>query len=129
LKQILPVKILVLGLILTYLKLKKKQCLEFQSMNCGNTMTIMIRKLSRVTETRFVGLTIDNALSWKQHIDLVANGLSYACYALQNEKYIVICNYTASLFCSHTVHHELWYNPLGCLLSCQKSVHFAKEND
>jgi hypothetical protein len=47
------------------------------------------RSISNVTETRFLGLIIDDALSWKQHIDLVISRLSSTCYALQNIRYIV----------------------------------------
>jgi hypothetical protein len=61
-------------------------------MNCCNIVTQINydrKSISNVTETRFLSLIIDDAMSWKQHIDLVINRLSSACYALRNIKYIV----------------------------------------
>ena len=46
-------------------------------------------KLTNVTQTKFLGLIIEDTLSWKQHIDYVINKISIACYALRNIKYIV----------------------------------------
>jgi hypothetical protein len=61
-------------------------------MHCCNKVTQINydRKiLSNITEIRFCGLTIDDALSWKQHLDQVINRLPSVCYTLQNIKYIV----------------------------------------
>jgi hypothetical protein len=69
------------------LNFEKTQYLEFQSMKCGSTITHIIydqKTISRGTETRFLVLIIDDALSWKHHIDQVVNRL-----ALQNVKYLV----------------------------------------
>jgi hypothetical protein len=66
------------------LNLNKTQYLEFRSINCCNTMTQINcdqKSISNVTETNFLGLTIDDILSWKQHIDLMINRLSSTCYA------------------------------------------------
>jgi hypothetical protein len=46
--------------------------------------------ISNVTETKFLGLIIGDTLPWKQHIDMVVNKMSSACYALKNIKYIVL---------------------------------------
>ena len=40
-------------------------------------------------ETKFLGLTIDDTVSWKQHIECVVNKMCTACYALRNIKCIV----------------------------------------
>jgi hypothetical protein len=77
---------------LLILNFNKTQYLEFRSVKCCNTATQINydqKIISNVTETRFLSLVIDDALSWKQHIDLVINRLSSACYALRNIKYIV----------------------------------------
>jgi hypothetical protein len=61
-------------------------------MNGSNTVNQINhdqRSISSVTEARFLGLIIDDALSWKQHIDSVINRLSSICYALQSIWYIV----------------------------------------
>jgi hypothetical protein len=40
-------------------------------------------------ETRFLGLIIDDTLSWKQHIEPIVNKTAIVCYALRNIKHIV----------------------------------------
>ena len=40
-------------------------------------------------ETKFLGLTVEDTLSWKQHIERVVNKMCTACYALRNIKHIV----------------------------------------
>ena len=39
--------------------------------------------------TKFLGLNIDDTLSWKQHIERVVNKMCTACIALRNIKHIV----------------------------------------
>jgi len=41
------------------------------------------------TKIKFLGLIIDDTLSWKQHIEQVVNKMCTACYALRNIKHIV----------------------------------------
>jgi hypothetical protein len=36
----------------------------------------------------FLGLIIDETLSWNQHIDVIATKLCSACYVLRNLKHI-----------------------------------------
>jgi hypothetical protein len=58
------------------LNFNKTQYLKFQTMKGCNIVTQINygqKIISNVTETRFLGLTIDVTLSWKQHIDLVIN--------------------------------------------------------
>jgi hypothetical protein len=45
--------------------------------------------ISNSTETKFLGLIIDETLSWNQHIDQIATKLCSACYVLRNLKHIV----------------------------------------
>jgi hypothetical protein len=45
--------------------------------------------ISNSTETKFLGLIIDETLSWNQHIDQIATKLCSAYYALRNLKHIV----------------------------------------
>ena len=45
--------------------------------------------ISSSIETKFLGLIIDETLSWNQHIDQIATKLCSACYALRNLKHIV----------------------------------------
>jgi hypothetical protein len=55
------------------LNFNKSQYVEFRSMNYYNISSKMVDdqiKLPKVTETKFLGLIIDDTLSWKQHIML-----------------------------------------------------------
>jgi hypothetical protein len=45
--------------------------------------------IATVTETKFLGLCIDDTLFWKRQIEQVVNKMASACYALRNIKHIV----------------------------------------
>jgi len=47
------------------------------------------KNISNSTETKFLGLIIDETLSWNQHIDQIATKLCSACCALRNLKHNV----------------------------------------
>ena len=49
----------------------------------------MIRN-AKASETKSLGLIIDDTLSWKQHIDQAVNKISVACYAIRNMKSLVL---------------------------------------
>jgi hypothetical protein len=57
--------------------------------------------ISNMVETKFLGLIIDNTLTWKQHIDMVINRLSYTCYALRNTKYMVSLGTLKLIYSAH----------------------------
>lgn len=38
--------------------------------------------IPNVSHTKFLGLTVDNILSWKNHTDLIINKLRTACYVI-----------------------------------------------
>jgi hypothetical protein len=48
------------------------------------------KSIATDTETKFLGLIIDDTLSWNQHIYYIINKLSAACYAIRNIKYTVM---------------------------------------
>ena len=64
--------------------------------------------LTNVTEKKFLGLIIDDTLSWKQHIDYVINKFSIACYALINIKYILPLDTLKPIYFSH-IHSIISY--------------------
>ena len=43
--------------------------------------------ISNTSKTKFLGLIMDDTLSWKQHIDQLMKKMSAACYALRYVKY------------------------------------------
>jgi hypothetical protein len=65
---------------------------EFRTKNCYRDKTTVkyeLKDISSSTETKFLGLIIDETLSWNQHIDQIATKLCSACYALRNLKHTV----------------------------------------
>jgi hypothetical protein len=60
------------------------------------------------TETKFLGLTIDDTLSWKQHIEQVVNKMCSACYALRNIKHIVPVGTLRVIYFAH-IHSIISY--------------------
>ena len=45
--------------------------------------------VTNATEIKFLGLTIDDTLSWKQHIEQLVKKMCSVCYALRNIKHII----------------------------------------
>jgi hypothetical protein len=69
------------------LNFNKTQYLEFRTKNHCNVNTQIKydqKWITNATEIKFLGLTIDDTLSWKQHIEKVVNKMCTACYALRN---------------------------------------------
>jgi hypothetical protein len=52
----------------------------------GIQITYEDRKISSVNETKFLGLIINNNLTWKTHIEFIKSKLSSACYAVRSVK-------------------------------------------
>ena len=74
------------------LNLNKTEYLEFRTKNYYNVNKQIKydHKCSTSTsDIKFLGLTIDNTLCWKQNIEQVLNKMCTACYALRNIKHIV----------------------------------------
>lgn len=93
------------------LNFDKTQYLEFRTKNYYNITTQIKydhKSLTNVTETKFLGLIIDNTLSWKQHIEQVISKISSACYALRNIKYIVPLDTLKLIYFAH-IHSTLNY--------------------
>jgi hypothetical protein len=55
--------------------------------------------------TKFLGLIVDNTLSWKPHIDHLINKLSTACYLIRSVKPCV--NADAIIMIYHSLFHAL----------------------
>ena len=74
------------------LNLNKTQYLEFRTKNYYNVNKQIKYDQECITnafEIKFLGLTIDDTLYWKQHIEQVLNKMCTACYTLRNIKHIV----------------------------------------
>ena len=57
--------------------------------------------------TKFVGMAIDNTLSWNNHIDLLMKKLSTACYIIRNAK-----TYTSALSLK-MIYHAFFHSALS----------------
>jgi len=71
-----------------YLKIRSEcdiylQFLTKNSQKLDLNITLMNNQITSSTNTRFLGLTIEETLSWKGHIDQIMTRLSSACYALR----------------------------------------------
>jgi hypothetical protein len=44
------------------------------------------KKIANISNTKFLGITLDNTLSWKTHIDMIITKLSSACFAIRAVK-------------------------------------------
>ena len=86
------------------LNFNKTQYLEFRTKNYYNVNTQIKYNQECITsasEIKFLGLTIDDTLSWKQHIEQVLNKMCTACYALRNIKHIVPIDTLRVIYFTH----------------------------
>ena len=56
---------------------------------------------NQCSEIKFLGLTTDDTLSWKQHIEQVLNKMCTACCALRNIKHIVPIDMLRVIYFAH----------------------------
>jgi hypothetical protein len=77
--------------------------------------------ISSVTQTKFLGLTIDDTLSWKLHIDPVIKRMSSASYALRLIKYSLPIETLKIIYFAH-IHTIMSYGIIfwGNSLSAKK---------
>jgi hypothetical protein len=93
------------------LNFNKTHYVEFRTTNYYQVKTTVQNEhkdISSSTETKFLGLIIDNTLSWNQHMDQILTKLSSACYALRNLKHIVPPSALRTLYYAY-IHSILSY--------------------
>jgi len=86
------------------LNLNKTQYLEFRTKNYYNVNTQIKHDQECITsasEIKVLGLTVDDTLSWKQHVEQVLNKMCTACYALRNIKHIVQIDTLSVIYFAH----------------------------
>ena len=64
-------------------------------------ITYKDKQICTVTETKFLGLFINNTLSWKTHIEWSKSKLSSACYAMWSVKPCVSLNTMKMIYYSY----------------------------
>jgi hypothetical protein len=85
---------------------------EFRSMNHYNITTQITYdqiNLTNMTDTKFVGLIIDDTLTWKQHVDYVISKISRACYVFRYIKYFIPSDTLKLIYFAH-IHSVLSYD-------------------
>ena len=71
---------------LLFLNLNKTTYLQFLTKNSQKlnlNITLMNNQITSSTNTKFLGLTIEETVSWKAHINQIMLRLSSACYAIR----------------------------------------------
>jgi hypothetical protein len=68
-----------------------------------------LKDIANATEARFLGLILENTLSWKKHIDQVVGKMCSACYALRNIKSVVSQDTLKIIYFAH-IHSLLSYD-------------------
>ena len=69
-----------------FLNVNKTNYLQFQTKNTQKldlNITLMNNQITNSKNTKFLGLNIDETLSWKSHINQISLRLSSACYAIK----------------------------------------------
>ena len=61
---------------------------------------------------KFLGITVDNTLSWKQHIDTIIPKLNKACYIIRRSK-LYLSNDALKMVCFFSLSNVLWFDFLG----------------
>ena len=64
-------------------------------------ITYKDKKISIVNETKFLGLFINNNLSWKTHIECIKSKLSSACYTVRSVKPFLTINTLKMIYYSY----------------------------
>ncbi len=97
-----------------FVNYSKSNYLIFSKKREKPTMSIHINNniLSQVNTTKYLGVTIDNNINWKPHLEKLKSTLSQSCYSLSKLRYYVNKNTMLQ------VYHSLFYSKLQyCITS------------
>ena len=91
------------------LNVEKTKCMFFQKKRTPEKISLSIdnKSIDAVSHFNFLGLLIDENLSWKNHIAMVTNKLSKISGVLHRLKYIYIRNMFWWLYINHCLFHIL----------------------
>jgi len=74
------------------LNVSKTYFLQFQNKNQNNLhtpVTLDSNSITKANHIKFLGLTINDSMTWKSHIDAILPRLSSACFAIRSVKHFV----------------------------------------
>jgi hypothetical protein len=69
--------------------------------------------ITSISHTNFLGITIENILYWKSHIDQLLCKLSAACYVVSSQNVYNSRNISYGLLCLLSFVNELQHHCLG----------------
>jgi len=102
---------------LLFLNFEKTQFLQFLTKNTNATklhLTYNNVQLSNTEHSKFLGLIINNRLSWKSHIDLMIPKLNTSAYVIRSLKQLLnLRDIEEGLFFICPLNSVLWYYILG----------------
>jgi hypothetical protein len=93
------------------LNFQKTQYIEFRTRNGYKSPTLIEydnRRITATMETKFLGLIIDDNLSWKHHSEYIINKLASAYFAIRNIRSLVTLDTLRSVYNAH-VHSIMSY--------------------
>jgi len=70
------------------------------------------KMILQTNSVKFLHITIDNTLSWKQHIDTITPKLNKACYIIRRSK-LYLSNDALKMICFFSLSNVLWFDFLG----------------
>jgi hypothetical protein len=98
------------------LNFDKTYFMKFQTKNSSlNEMNITNNNkiISNTSNLKFLGFIIDNTLSWKSNIDMIAPKLSQTCFIASDQTVFIKRYPKDDLLCVFPRHYALWANILG----------------
>jgi hypothetical protein len=63
--------------------------------------------LSESNEVKFLGMTLDNTIYWKKHIDLIISKLNKACYIIKKSKQYLDIDALKMVYCIFSLNDVL----------------------
>ena len=85
-------------LFLNYDKTYLMQFLTKKNKEIDIQVSVANKHITNISSTKFLGLTIDTHMSWKEHIKELTSKLNKACYAIRLIKLIVSLNVLITIY-------------------------------
>jgi hypothetical protein len=101
---------------LLYLNLKKTNFVQFSAKHTKNTLSSIAYEgnhIANLNSKSFLGLILDDTLSWKSHIDQLCSKLKSACYILRMLTPLLTAKYENNLLLLVPLHHDVRRDLLG----------------
>ena len=103
---------------LIFLNFNKTTYLQFRTKNSqklSSNIKLLDNQITNSTNTKFLGLTIEETLSWKCHINQILSRLSSVCYAVKVIAPLMSEDILKIIFYSYVHSIITWCNFLGKL--------------